>query len=257
MALRGIIFDKDGTLLDYFSVWGPIFRSSIDTVLVQVGRSGDQQLKEDLLRMLGIGETGVHPQGLVFYSNSRFMMLHMWLFAKRRRISFRKLVQAFREGFTGSRELLKETLPKAQPAGDLHQIFRMLKDRGYTIGMVTTDTSESTHLCLDILGIRSYFDFISTYDDGYKKKPSPESFNAFCRDFSLSPSEVAVVGDAVVDFKYGKRGKAGYLIAVLTGSGDHRNLSKHAHVVYENVDGLLSDPVLFPEENPGKIGSGL
>ncbi len=249
MALRGIIFDKDGTILDYYSVWAPVFRSSIDTVLEQVGRSGDQLLRRKLLHLLGIGDSGVFPKGLVFSSNSTLMLLRMWLFAKRWKISFRKLLKAFKEGFTGSRELLKTTLPEARPTGDVHKLFSRLKKCGYVLALVTGDTSESTSMCLEHLDIHSYFDFISTYDDQYRKKPSPQSLQAFCRKFSLDPSEVAVVGDALVDMKYGKRGKAGYRIAVLTGSGDYKRLARHAHVVYANLHELLEDSRLFPAES--------
>ncbi len=245
MALRGIIFDKDGTLFDYYSVWAPVFRSGTELILQRLGRPDDEQLRKHILLMLGIGETGVHSGGLVFDSSSKVMIARIWLFSRRWGISFRKLLGAFKEGYHGGRELLQESLSGARPAGDLPGLFNRLKDGGYTIGLATSDTAESTGMCLKILGIEHYFDFISTYDDHYRKKPHPQSLRAFCDTFSLHPRETAVVGDSVIDMIYGKRARAGYNIAVLTGCGDKRRLSRHADAVYENIFSLHEDSRLF------------
>ncbi len=245
MSLRGIIFDKDGTLMDYYSVWAPVFKNSILTVLEQVGRPHDKQLEARLLNLLGIGETGVYSDGLVFKASSTSMLLALYWFAVKNRISFIKLYRSFSEGFHGSRYLLKEYMEISEPPCDLHLLFSKLKHAGYTIGLVTNDTQDGTNLTLDILGIKEYFDFISTYGDHLKNKPSTESFREFCRTHDLKPYEVAVVGDAPVDMKYGKRAGAGYLVGVLTGSGDSHRLSKLADVVYGSIGSLLEDTVVF------------
>ncbi len=248
MALKGIIFDKDGTLIDYYSVWAPVFRNSTDMILDRVGRSGDEELRRNILLLLGIDDHGVYPKGLVFDSSSTLMLVKMWIFAKKWNISFRKLFRAFKEGYNGSREMLKDSIINAKPTGDVKRLFSRLKDAGYKIGLATSDNLESTELCLKILDIRDYFDFISTYDDHYRKKPHPESFNAFCDAFSLRPSEVAVVGDAVVDLHYGRKAKSGYNVAVLTGSGDYRRLSRKADAVYADLDELHDDPQIFSDK---------
>ncbi len=246
MSLKGIIFDKDGTLFDYHSVWAPVFRVGIEDVLKSLGRSGDDQLRRALLQLLGIGDDEVYPEGLVFKSNSLRMLSDMWIFAKRWGISYRKLFSSFKRAYHGNREALKDSLPRAKPTGNLQLICSRLREEGYRIGLATSDHRESTDLCLDILGIREFFDFISTYDDHYRKKPHPESFQAFCRTFQLTSDQVAVVGDAVVDMRYGKRSRAGYTVALLTGSGDIKSLSRYAHAVYPDLDGLLTDPIIFP-----------
>lgn len=247
MALRGIIFDKDGTLLDYYSVWAPVFRNSIDMILDRVGRSGDEQLRREILRMLGIGDDGVHAKGLVFDASKKVMLAKMWMFSKRWGISFRKLLAAFKEGYHGGRAHLESSLAQAEPAGNPKKLLSRLKDAGYAVGMVTSDTRKSTDMCLDILEVSQYFDFISTFDDQYRNKPHPESLRAFCSRFSIEPSETAVVGDTVIDLIYGKRGKAGYNVAVMTGCGDHKRLSRHADVVYDTIDDLHNDIRVFPD----------
>lgn len=248
MNVKGIIFDKDGTLFDYYSAWAPIFREQISSILDAVERPDDRELEAKILKMLGIGEHGVHPGGIVFRANQASIVLSIWNFARKERISFRKLMASFKENYYGSRDMISRTLPNAAASKDLHALFSRLRNLGYKLGIVTSDNRESTELCLQVLGIKGDIDFISTFDDGYPKKPKTGSFTAFCSAFQLKASEVAVIGDAPVDMKYGKKAGAGYRVAVLTGSKHIKQLSRYAHVIYDNLDHLQADPVLFPDQ---------
>ena len=116
----------------------------------------------------------------------------------------------------------------------------------YIIGIVTSDTTSSTELFLERMEITSYVSFLRTKDSPTHKKPNPEAIREFCAQFSLESSEVAVIGDTVVDMEFGRAGKAGYCIAVLTGSGDKEGLSAVADAVYPGIRNILSDPILFP-----------
>ncbi|HTR81859.1 MAG TPA: HAD-IA family hydrolase, partial [Bacteroidota bacterium] len=51
------------------------------------------------------------------------------------------------------------------------------------------------------LGIASYFDIVITGDDVDEFKPSGDGIRKIMAKFSLRPSEVLMVGDAVADIK--------------------------------------------------------
>ena len=93
--------------------------------------------------------------------------------------------------------------------------------------------------------ITEYISFRRTKDSPTHKKPNPEAIREFCSEFNLESSEVAVVGDTIVDMEFAKEGKAGYAVAVLTGSGDIEGLGEKADAVYPELKDILSDPVLF------------
>ncbi len=245
MAYDGIIFDKDGTLFDYYTVWAPVFRENISFVLKQFGREDDISLKKELLQLLGIGEYAINPKGLVFKHNGPLMLFNLFLFSKRNHLPYKRLIDGFKHGYYDSQELIKDSLKKYTSSTHLVPLFQKLKDHHYAIGIATSDNAESTATCLDHLNIAPYVDMVSTYDDHFKKKPNPESFIAFCKRFSIHPKSVVVVGDALVDMKYAKRGHAGYIIGVLTGSNDIKHLSKLAQVVYPSIDDIIDDSVLF------------
>lgn len=248
MRYKGIIFDKDGTLFDYYAVWGPVFRKNIDYILKDFGRSDDHRLRKNMLYMLGIGDDGINPDGLIFKHNGALMLVHLFLFSKRNHIPYKQLIEGFKNGYYDSQQLIKESLEKASAETTLIPLFTKLKQYGYMIGIATSDNSESTSICLSHFGIEPFVDMVTTYDDHYKKKPNPESLLAFCRRFSLQPSELVVVGDASVDMKYARRGKAGYRIGVLTGSRDIKRLSRLADIIYPSIIDLINDPTLFPHE---------
>ena len=245
MDYKAVIFDKDGTLFDYYTVWAPVFRDHMDILLHKLGRSGDDRLRGEILNMLGIDTDGINPDGLIFRHNGPLMLVTLYIFSKRNRISYPTLIQGFREGFEEAKNLIKESLVKQTDPESLIPLFRKLKEAGYLIGIVTSDNSESTKICLDHFQITPYIDMISTYDDHFKKKPHPQSFEAFCRKFSLKPGEVIVIGDAPVDMTYAKRGGAGYKIGVLTGSGDLKRLQKGADVIYEDISSVMDDRKIF------------
>lgn len=245
MEYKGIIFDKDGTLFDYYTVWAPVMREAITSILSKIGKEGDKELEVELLEILGIGVQEMNPKGLIFMHNKVMMLVRLFLFSKAKNIPYKLLYNALKTSYYGSEDLIKASLVSNTDETLLLPLFKELKERGYIIGIVTSDNKKSTAVCLDHFHILPYIDMVSTYDDHYRRKPHPQSFKAFCNTFSLSPSEVIVVGDATVDMVYASRGKAGYKVGVLTGSNDIENLSKVADIVYPTIQSLFEDKKIF------------
>jgi phosphoglycolate phosphatase len=247
MNFKGIIFDKDGTLFDYFSVWGPVITEFTDKALIDLERDNKIEIRAKFLKMLGVGTDCMDANGLVFMSNKFIMLSRIFFFCLRHKLSFNKMVTSIKTGYFDSHHLIKDALVRINPGDSIHKLFAAFKNNGYKIGIVTSDNMQSTKICLEHLKIDEYVDFLSTFDDNLAKKPNPEALNAFCMKFSLNPEEVVVVGDAPVDMKFAKKGKAGYAIAVMTGSNDVKRLSRTADILYQNLECLNTDSRLFPE----------
>ena len=57
MDIRGIIFDKDGTLFNYAEVWGPVIRQYTDTILMTFS----------VYEIVGVDDKGNnYPDGFLF-----------------------------------------------------------------------------------------------------------------------------------------------------------------------------------------------
>ena len=148
----------------------------------------------------------------------------------------------------------------------LQHLMQALMDRGIMIGLVTNDITANTKAFLEVMGIDRYVRFLRTKESNCRRKPSDESIRQFsslfgnCRRkpsdesirqfsslFGIDPMRIAIVGDSIVDMEYAKAGDVGYTVAVMTGYGKREVLEKYADVVYDKVEDLIDDPVLFPE----------
>ncbi len=246
MKFGGILFDKDGTLFDYFTVWGPVISEYTQTILEDLQRSDSTDLRRRFLRLIGVGEDKMHAEGLVFKTNKLVMLFRLFVFCKMHHLPFRKMVRHIKTGFTDAHQYMEKSLLDNAPSDLVEKLFIRLSEAGYRIGIVTNDTALSTKVCIDHLRIQKYIDFTSTHDDHLPKKPNPEALKQFCSQFSLLPEQVVVIGDSPADMKFARNGGAGYAVAVLTGSNDIKRLKKYADTIYTDLQEIFNDTKIFP-----------
>ncbi len=248
-AIKGIIFDKDGTLFNYGEVWGPLLSAAIEKSLSKSELSKEKKdaCTADFLKILGVDKDGTtYPDGIIFHHNKKIRATLRIL-----RICIDYHLSPFMVGSSISSFMKKSDLGleerlDAMEFPGVKEVFEQAYKRGYIIGLVTNDTMDSTKIFLRKMGISDYITFIRTKDSATPKKPHPASIKEFCEEKGIESEEVAIVGDTIVDMEYAKAGKTGYAIAVLTGSGDVEGLEKYADAIYPTLLDLLSDPVLFP-----------
>lgn len=234
MTIRGILFDKDGTLLDFEALWLPILLELVGEIAQRFGVK-----EERLLAAAGVYEGVLDSKG-VFAAGTGEMMGEAF---------FSELVDlgaipGSEEEFT--KELIADFNAKSReyrgrivPIGDLKGTIQQLKARGFALGISTADNRESTVFSLRELGVLDYFDFLGTID-GKRQRPKPHGdiLKAFCHQFSFAPQEVAVVGDTETDLLFAKRHGA-LAIGVLSGLGTEEDLREYADLLIGDVNELL------------------
>lgn len=249
-AIKGIILDKDGTLFDYGVVWGPVLSAAISRGLAKANMPNERKNEciQDFCRIVGVdGDGKTYPDGIIFRHDKllRATMRVLSLTFHYRMNPWRvwKSVKGLlnHEDFGLSERLEHMEFPYVK------EVIKAMHYRGYIIGIVTTDTTISTELFLKKMGITEYISFMRTKDSPTAKKPNPEAIREFCAEFSLNSDEVAVIGDTIVDMEFAHHGKAGYAVAVLTGSGDKEGLEERADAVYPELKDILNDKVLFSD----------
>ena len=268
MGIKGIIFDKDGTLFDYGKVWGPVVRDAIYSGLQSINIPDDKK-KEcayAFMRVLGVDADGnTYPDGIIFRHDRLIaaffrvlaVTLHYHINPVKVGMLFRIFLSKDEKGiakristmeFPGVADVFQDAKRiSTMEFPGVADVFQEADRRGYRMGIVTNDSTVSTKLFLDRMGISQYIVFLRTKDSHVKAKPNPEALREFCQENGLESSEVAIIGDTLVDMEFAHQGKAGYRIAVLTGSGDLERLRKNADAVYPTLHDVLKDPVLFPE----------
>jgi phosphoglycolate phosphatase len=245
-TLKGIIFDKDGTLFDYATVWAQVLVQSIENSFATMGKEDHPKAKSAMLTMLGIDPDGnAIPDGLVFSHSKGKILGRFLLFCLRYRINAAKAFGTYMTNLRNCEHLIEKRL-RSMDFTVQQELFDRLRNTGYRIGIITSDTESSTRLFLREMGLAEKVDFVCARDSGCKRKPHPQAFELFCRKFGMEQDQVAVVGDTVTDMLFAKRAGAGYRIAVLSGSNDRKRLSPASDAIYDDISCLARDKTIFP-----------
>ena len=72
-TIKGIILDKDGTLYDYVSVWAPVIKTTVRTILISLNIKDSGKAAEQLYEIIGIdNEYHIYKDGIVFNHHKVF-----------------------------------------------------------------------------------------------------------------------------------------------------------------------------------------
>lgn len=223
--IKGIVFDKDGTLFDFNAVWSVW----CDRVLAELS-GGDEQTADRLASAIGYNR-----KAKTFVSGSLIVSgaaddTAAALAALLDHASFSSVNEVC--------ERLSLNLPLA-PVGGLIDTLSKLKQSGFTLGVATNDSEASAHQQLAESNIAEYFDFVSGYDSGFGGKPEPGMLQAFSRASQINLDQIAMVGDSLHDIDSGVAAAVGLTIGVLTGPACESDLAGHADVVMKDIRGLM------------------
>ncbi len=231
-AIKGILFDKDGTLLDYDESWLPVNRE-----LARIAARDDAALADRLLLACGMDPVTGHivPDSLLAAGNTR--QIADGLVAAGSTVPVEELTVRLDELFSHAADF-------SVPVTDLAAFFARLHARGFKLGVASSDNERSIRQTAKRFGFTEYIDYVAGYDSGHGTKPEPGMVLGFCAATSLDPSEVAVVGDNNHDLHMGRNAHVGLTVSVLTGTGSRESLaaaSDHCLNDITELEGLLPD----------------
>lgn len=226
-AILGILFDKDGTLLDFDESWGHVNRR-----VAMIASAGDMVLADRMLLACGMDPlTGdIRPDSLFAAANTREIGAALVDIGSP--IEFEALVEALDELFAQASE-------QSVPVADLASLFGSLKEAGFAIGIASSDNERSIRRIVERFGLAWHVDYVAGYDSGYGAKPGPGMVEGFCRATGLAPAQIAVVGDSNHDMHMGAAAGAGLKIAVLSGTGSRTTLEAAADCCLNDITELL------------------
>lgn len=225
--LKGLLFDKDGTLLDFHATWTPVYDR-----LAKALAQGDLALAERLLEGGGRDPlTGRYRPGTLLAQGNTHEIAAAWQ-AHLPHLAGETLVEYM------DRHFAEEGVASSTPVLDLAAFFARLKARGLKLGVATSDNERAAKAILERFEALHLLDFVAGYDSGHGVKPTPGMVQGFCRVVGLAAAEVGVIGDNRHDMEMAMAAGAGARIGVLSGTSAEVDLAPLATVVLGSIEEL-------------------
>ncbi len=225
--LKGVLFDKDGTLIDFHASWvGPMRQLALDLT------GGDAELADTMLRAIGFDHgSQLVAADSVMATGDTDDLAEAWLpyLPAESVTSVKVKIDHF---------VAYEAIVSATPVLPLKPFFETLRESGLVLGIATSDSEAGARGLVQRSEAEELLDFISGYDSGHGSKAGPGMALAFAEAVGEAPEHLAVVGDNLTDLMMGRAAGYGCLIAVLTGTGDRASLGVFADVVLPSIRDL-------------------
>ncbi|HWA44472.1 MAG TPA: HAD family hydrolase [Hypericibacter adhaerens] len=224
-TVRGVLFDKDGTLFDFNATWMPLYLETADEVA-----GGDKALALRLLVESGYDEATrrLDPHSPLAAGTNQ-QIAEIWARVAGGEWSVQRLTRRFDANFAKSMAM------RPTPVTDLAVLFGHLKRKGLRIGVATMDSHAAARAAVETFELVGLVDFVCGYDSGHGHKPGPGMVEAFCRAVELPARDVAVVGDTPHDMHMARAAGAGLALGVLTGVSPREVLADHADRVLASI----------------------
>ena len=175
MTIRGVLFDKDGTLIDVNGTWVPIYRQMLceqfdikpaeaNGMMERVGYNPDTE--------------GFHANSILAAGTTRQLIEYWWPNLDEAG-ALEKVRMIDVDYAPLSKSLLKPLMPLAP-------LLRELKQMKLHVGLATNDSHYSACNHLNHLGVFELFDEVIAADTVQTPKPSGEMIRKFASTVGLS-----------------------------------------------------------------------
>jgi phosphoglycolate phosphatase-like HAD superfamily hydrolase len=215
-GIEVVVFDKDGTLVDFDAMWGGWARELGDRLEAAARRP----VAPDVFAAIGFDPASGRVASAGPLATSTMAGIETIVGAVLRR--WCPSVAAARRATETAWFVPDPAL--AVPLADLPVLFGQLRAAGRRIAVVTTDDRDPTDATLRALGVRALVPAMVCGDDGFAMKPAPDPIFAICQALRTTPDRVAVIGDTAADMAMGIAAGAGLVIGVRSGVGGETDL---------------------------------
>ena len=231
--IKAVLFDKDGTLVEFEETWHSIFKEIFRHLQKKEGLSKEKT--EGIKKISGFKEDGFEKESLIQYATVEEILIK-W----ERQICEDKFSKDFLRKIM--EDYSKGSKAHIFPLPGAIETLKNLYQKGFILGVATADSKESTKEHLYRLGVENYFHFIGSDDGFYRGKPDPHMGEVFMERHGLKPEEVLYVGDSLTDMAFAK-GLGFKFIGVKGKNNSWEDFAAQGYPVIQNIkeiEGLLS-----------------
>ena len=231
MAIRGVLFDKDGTLIAGNDTWIPIYRSILRDLFAT-----DVEGADTLMERAGLDRaSGKFLAGSVLAGGTTRQLAAIWWPGLEGAELSEKVRILDHDYAPMVMEFLKPLMP-------LEPILAELKAMNLLLGVATNDSHVSARNHMTHVGVIEHFEDIIAADTVAVPKPSGNMIRRFAEITGLAPAEIAMVGDNSHDMEEARNGGAGLAVAVLSGNAARADI---AHLADHTIASVADLPALL------------
>ena len=247
---QAIIFDKDGTLIDFDAMWG----GWVVFLAEQLHAVSGLHVRKPLCSAMGYDDA------------NKKVLAHGKLAATPMSQLYRLTVEVM-QSFGLSTEQAERTVEQgwcipdpvvlAKQFTDTRALFQKLHSQNIKLGIATTDDRAPTQAMIEAFDIEEFISTMVCADDGIPAKPAPDMVLTICERMKVDPSKVMVVGDTTADLKMARAAGAGLVVGVLSGVSNVHDLMPYADVIIDSVDELHEYSVVHEINELHNLNPGL
>jgi phosphoglycolate phosphatase len=230
-SIRGILFDKDGTLIDFNRTWFGVIM-----MLARSASDGDETAARALAERGGYDwQQQRFVGGSVVAAGTIADLVDLW---------HPELPEPGRRSRIAGYDnvAVEEGARRAAGIVGLQETLETLGRRGFQLGIATNDSEAGACATASALGLTALFHSIIGYDSVAQPKPWPDQVHLFAARTGLDPAAIAMVGDNTHDLEMAHAAGAGLAIGVLSGNSTRAELAGLADIILDSIADL---PELF------------
>ncbi len=229
-----VIFDKDGTLLDFQATWVGIIRELVSCLSLETGLK--DSLSAGIEQALGIslarGEIdGNGALAMGTYTECNALLTY----------------SLYREGIRWDKaQLIVESTGKKVFGADIRKkhvkaargalpLLRELKSRGISTAVATNDKYADALVDMECIGAASFIDLVAGADSVERSKPAPDMIDYLCTRLGKDPVRSVLIGDTVMDAMLGRNAGV-YMTIGVAGIVAEKDLAEYMNVVISCLD---------------------
>lgn len=211
--IGGVLFDKDGVLVDFYATWGPAIARTIrhfgadDAQRRALAEAIEFDTATERFAPTSVFIAGTGADTMRAWMPIVGMDAALWL-------EIGDFITA--EGAAGV-----ATPPEVPVA--LHALRAM----GLPLGVATNDGEVSARAQMEKLGLTDLFGVIMGSDSGHGAKPKPGMILAFADRLDIDPARIVMVGDSTHDL-HAARAAGAVAVGIGTGPATLEDLAPHA-----------------------------
>ena len=230
MAIRGILLDKDGTIIDYWQTWVPINREA-----ALYAAQGDKALADELLRLGGHNPATDRVAPGTPLAAGDFVDIAEAFAAHPRVAAADRLTAGIEHIFCQGGAKHSALISGAR--GTIVE----LKRRGFRVGVATNDSAGGLKASLAQHDILDLFDYTVGCDSGLGSKPDPRMVHGFCTAVTCACARSRHGRRRSARLGYGSRrpGRA-LTVGVLSGTSAREDLEDYADLILPSINELLT-----------------